>query len=107
MRPTLLIRLISPDMSNYSEMMWDHVLPENHVMRKKTKSKTTSNTAGSNQQDLVESLHNEFRLNQEAAQSAYKVMKEKDRTIINDFFKTEKDWLIIRWIKLSRIIVLY
>ena len=33
--PNALIWLISPDMSNYSEMMLDHVPSANHVPRKK------------------------------------------------------------------------
>ncbi|GJR96008.1 hypothetical protein Tco_0268182 [Tanacetum coccineum] len=37
---------------------------------------------GSNTQEFVESMRNEFRLKQESAESTYEVSNEKDRTII-------------------------
>ncbi|GJU97979.1 hypothetical protein Tco_1327250 [Tanacetum coccineum] len=42
-----------------------------------------SSTAGSNQPAFGDTLQNEFRLKREAAQLAYKVVKEKDQTLMS------------------------
>ncbi|GJV02553.1 hypothetical protein Tco_1336122 [Tanacetum coccineum] len=82
-RPCLLNRMISPDTRSYSVMMRDHVPQANRILPKKMKSETMSSTGGINSTNQFgDVMQTEFRLKREAAQSAYEVSKEKDRTVI-------------------------
>ena len=73
------------DLTGHAELFGDDSRPRPHDKprpREKTKSKTTSSIAGSNLPNFKDNLQNEFSIKREAAQSVYKVVKEKDQTIM-------------------------